>query len=102
MTYFKICEHDKVTIRGGKQTGNCISCSDVPNESFYTENLSQKFNIGLGCYTYGTRDAEKKAKARGLVPIGDAKINEVFSKPKDEITPIIRGGMQKIKHLGSF
>ena len=33
----------------------------------------QEWNPGLGCYTKGWKDAEKKAKSRGLEPIGNEK-----------------------------
>ena len=42
-----------------------------------------RFNPGLGCYVSSIRDGEKIAKRRGLTPIGDAKMEQVF-KPRDE------------------
>lgn len=104
MTIYKICEHGKVTIRDAKPTGSCQSCDNFrPNQAFYTENLTPKFNQGLGVVTCGTRDAEKKARARGLVPVGDAKPHE-FSRTekRDTITPILEEGRRKIHNLGSI
>lgn len=97
MIYFEICKHNKVTITGGKETHACELCNGPVNETHYVPDVSPKFNLGLGMITYGTRDAEKKAKARGLMPIGDAKINQVFSRPKSDITPILEEGMRRVR-----
>jgi hypothetical protein len=65
--------------------------------------MTEFYNHGLGCMTAGTRDAEKKAKRMGLVPIGDAKPNEVFRKEKrDTLTPILEEGRRKIHNLGEI
>lgn len=104
MLITQICEHNQLTVTGGKRTGNCRACDKlVVNEAFFVPNMTPKFNMGLGCITSGTRDAEKKAKQRGLVPIGDAKAHQVFKQEKvDTITPIINEGRKKLKDLGSI
>lgn len=60
-------------------------------------NMTPFFNHGLGMITYGTKDAERKAKALGLTPVGDAKPHD-FKKPaqKDDITPILMEGLKKV------
>lgn len=104
MTIFKICEHGKVTIRGGKPTNDCENCNNHnPNQAFFVPNMTPFFNHGLGCVTNGTRDAEQKAKRMGLVPIGDAKPEQVFRKEKkDTLTPILKDGLRKIHNLGEI
>jgi len=42
-----------------------------------------RWNQGLGCYVGSIRDSEMKGKRKGLTPIGDAKLEQVF-KPKEE------------------
>lgn len=60
-------------------------------------NNGETFNRGLGMWTKGTRDAERKAKALGLVPVGDSPIEKVFQKKQDDITPILVEGMKKVR-----
>jgi hypothetical protein len=56
------------------------------------------FNRGLGMVTYGTKDAERKARALGLRPIGDAKPQDLYKQEKkDDITPILVEGMKKVR-----
>jgi hypothetical protein len=104
MLYTQICEHGKLTVSEGKSTGDCRVCAKhFSNEAFYVPDLTERFNLGLGCLTTGTRDAEKKAKSRGLVPIGDAKPHEVFrNEKKDTITPILEEGRRKMHNLGAI
>lgn len=64
----------------------------------YVPNLTEFFNRGLGCYTSGTRDAEKKAKKMGLIPVGGEKVEKFI--PKDDsskkIDKILDEGMRRI------
>lgn len=54
------------------------------NLNFHVDSFSTpRWNQGLGCYTSSIHDTEKKAKRRGLTPIGDARIEQVF-KPGGE------------------
>lgn len=102
MTLFRICEHNKVTLRGGKETGACGACNrHVSRETFSIPNTEPFFNHGLGVVTHGTRDAEKKAKARGLTPIGGEKIRTRNEK-SDTITPILKEGIKKMHNLGEI
>lgn len=78
MIWTQICEHNRVTITGGKPTKNCKTCSRKAEEAFFVPNIEERYNIGLNCITHGVRDAEKKAKRLGLTPIGDAPIEKVF------------------------
>lgn len=77
-----MCQHGKWIIENYEFTGNCDDCFDV-NEKKSNKwgcnfgNMEPFFNHGLGCVTYGTRDAEKKAKQRGLTPIQDVPFNKV-------------------------
>ena len=67
--------------------------------------LTETFNRGLGCYTSGTRDAEKKAKemskrlGRNYIPIGNENVEKLFPKRdfKKEITPIIEEGIKQVR-----
>lgn len=77
-TIFSICQHGKNTIRNGKPNEYCETCDGPRNQSFYVPDMTPFFNRGLGCVTNGTRDAEKKAKRKGLVPIGDASPKQAF------------------------
>lgn len=72
---------------------------DVSRETFYVPNMTPTFNAGLGCVTYGTRDAEQKAKKLGKIPIGDARIDQVFSKPKDNTEAILADGMARVRAM---
>ena len=68
------------------------------NDAFYVPNINPSFNHGLGCVTYGTRDAEKKEKRMGKVPIGDARIEQVFSRNDDrQIDNILKDGLVKAR-----
>lgn len=97
MILSSICRHNKFTIANGKPTGNCKICSRQKNESFYTPNLSPFFNRGLGMVTYGTRDAEKKAKRMGLIPVGDQNVDKIIKKQTFDPTPILEEGLMKLK-----
>ena len=52
------------------------------NAAFFVPDMTPRFNSGLGCVTYGTRDAEKKGRLKGLDAIGDVSLDKVF-KPHD-------------------
>ena len=65
--------------------------------------MDEIFNVGLGVYTRGTRHAEKTGKSMGKIPLGDAKLSDVFPKKKLNIRPILidhlaRARALKIKH----
>ena len=40
----------------------------------------QAWNPGLGCVTAGTKDAERKAKDRGLIPVGSEPADRLHAK----------------------
>jgi hypothetical protein len=71
------CIHGKKTIKDEKPFEHCNSCSSKREKAFGVEDMSPHVNLGLGCVTYGTRDAERQAKKRGLTPIGDADFRSV-------------------------
>lgn len=77
------------------KSGKFIEDGEKPY--FGVPNQTPFFNRGLGMITYGTKDAERKAKALGLTPVGDARPQD-FKKPpqKDEITPILMEGLKKV------
>ena len=80
----------------GRWVWNDRKCESNP--SFYIPNTDPKFNMGLGCITHGTRHAEKLAKTRGLVPIGDAPAPD--GRPKQsskELDGILREGLKAVK-----
>jgi hypothetical protein len=80
---YRACGHGVIFIDDFKETGNiCETCNPIIEkmETFNLENTQEFFNHGLGCVTYGTRDAEKKAKKMGLIPIGDSSIQQVFGR----------------------
>ena len=65
-------------------------------------NLTEIYNRGIGIYTRGTRDAEKKGKALGLVPIGDAHPEQVILRKKpDDYRPILKEGLRKLKTMSA-
>ena len=66
-------------------------------KSFFVPNMSPFFNQGLGCVTYGTRDAENKAKKLGLTPVGDSDKKYYTPVKTDTITPILVEGAQRLK-----
>lgn len=103
MPAFQICEHGKVTVRQGNVTEDCGACNKNSRRygsSPYVEKIDGFFNVGLGCVTYGTRDAEKKAKSMGLIPMGNERIEKFKrSAPKDTVTPILESGLKQIKTL---
>lgn len=76
----KYCRHGKRLVFGGEPDEYCALCQGDRGESFFVPDMTERFNHGLGCMTSGTRDAEKKAKAKGLIPLGDAKPREVFKE----------------------
>lgn len=63
------------------------------------QDMTPRFNIGLGCVTYGTKDAERKGRKLGLECIGDAKLDQIFKKKDDrpEIRKIIIEGLHKLR-----
>lgn len=47
----------------------------------------QEYNPGLGCVTFGKKDRDKKAKARGLIEVGNEKVETVhkhFDKQRED------------------
>lgn len=76
----RICEHNVITIRDFKQTRACKTCNKKAraDEAFYVPDTTEFFNTGLGCFTSGTRHAEKIARKRGLVPAGDSNLKTVY------------------------
>lgn len=104
MLLAQICEHGKLTVSEGKKTGKCRACDKlVSRETFSVPNMTPFFNRGLGMVTNGTRDAEKKAKARGLTPLGDAKMSDVYKPKKDDsVNRIIEQGRKELHNLGSI
>ncbi len=71
--------------------------TEYSQPSFYVPDMTEKFNIGLGVMTCGTRDAEKKAKKLGKMPIGDARMDQVFSKPVDRTESHIIDGLKRLR-----
>lgn len=69
-------------------------------ETAYVEKTEPFFNRGLGCITNGTRHAEKIAKQKGLIPVGDAKASDLIPKQKDTLTPILNDGLRELKRIG--
>lgn len=75
---FEICEHQKVTVRNYRETGECKACSSLKsNQSFFVPDTSPIFNLGLGCETRGIRHAERVARRQGKIPIGDTPFETV-------------------------
>lgn len=74
------CPHKKQTVKDGEPYEYCDSCHGEKNPAFFVPNMTPFFNRGLGMVTYGTRDAEKKAKRLGLEPTGGVPIEKVFPK----------------------
>ena len=65
-------------------------------------NLTEIYNRGLGIYTSGTRDAEKKGKTLGLIPIGDANPEGVIKPKKSyDYKPILMEGLRKLKTMSA-
>ena len=77
-TVMSYCQHGKNIIKDGQPNEHCNICDGPKNESFFVPNMTPFFNHGLGCVTHGTRDAERIAKKKGLVPVGDASPKEIF------------------------
>ena len=76
---FRCCGHLVYSIEEYEETGNiCRECFPKAYDSFFVPNTSEFFNVGLGCMTKGTRHAERIAKKKGLVPIGDARLKDIF------------------------
>lgn len=77
-TKFSMCQHGVVLVDDFKPKDHCEACYPTDrDESFMVENMTPFENRGLGCITYGTRDAERIAKKRGLTPIGDTDFKTV-------------------------
>lgn len=66
----RFCAHGKWILKDYKETGDCSECTQTSVEAFSIPNTNPFFNAGLGQVTNGTRDAERIAKKRGLMPIG--------------------------------
>lgn len=69
-------------------------------QAFFVPNTEPFFNAGLGCITYGTRDAEKKGKKLGLICTGGEKLKKI--PEKDHITPILEEGIKIMRHRGDL
>lgn len=95
------CMHGKWTVKDGKENQDCNICNWTKEPTHFVPNTKPFFNHGLGMVTNGTRDAEKKAKSMGLIPIGNERLKPNKEK-RDTITPIIREGLKKIKNLGEY
>jgi hypothetical protein len=94
MTFVEHCSTEapkEIYEHGDKR---CKRYHGVRIDSFSTP----RWNQGLGCFTSSVRDGEQKAKRKGLTPIGDAKLEQVF-KPKDrESSRSIAEGMVRDFH----
>jgi len=63
MIWVSICDKcKKFDVLHGKQVECDCKVKREKNESFYVPKTEEIFNRGLGCRTYSTRDAERKAK----------------------------------------
>lgn len=66
----------------------------------FVRNEEAFFNHGLGCVTKGTKEAERIAKVKGLVPLGNSilKPEQIIKQRKKEetekVTAILREGMK--------
>jgi hypothetical protein len=71
--FTRICEHNKITIRCGKETHACSACD---SSTSYTKlrDFEPHFNMGLGCYVESKSEMKQLAKDRGMVNIGDDKL----------------------------
>lgn len=76
-----------------------VEVSDrIPVPTIMIPSSEPFFNIGLGCVTKGTRDAERIAKSRGLTPMGNETVNpEKFERQQkhrdsQELQGILREG----------
>lgn len=76
-TFMAYCPHGKMTVKNYVPYEYCDICNGHKERAFFVPNTDEHFNIGLGCMTSGTRDAEKKARKRGLRAIGDADFKSV-------------------------
>ena len=74
MTYREHCslEAPKEVFHDGDKS--CKRYLGVRIDSFSTP----RWNQGLGCHTSSIRETEKIAKRKGLEPIGDARMDQVF------------------------
>lgn len=96
-----VCGHGVISVRDYEPTGEvCGRCYPQRNRAFFVPDTNGFFNRGLGCVTYGTRDAEKKAKRMGLTPVGDAAVKD-WHRPddRDTVTPILNEGFKKLHTL---
>lgn len=66
---FRICEHNKVTIRNGRETKECNPCQSSTGVT-KTKDFEPHFNLGLGGYVESKSDMNRAAKQAGLIPIG--------------------------------
>lgn len=70
---FQICEHHKVTIRGGKLTHECKVCERNYRVTKSID-FQPHFNMGLGCYVESKSEMKRIAKERGMIAIGDDRL----------------------------
>ena len=67
-------------------------------------NLTEIFNHGLGMYTSGIRDSERKGKSLGLSAIGDIPVEKVFPGKKtsqEDYKSILVDGLVKLRTMSA-
>jgi hypothetical protein len=74
MTFKEHCslKAPKETYEDGPKV--CEKYHGVRIDSFSTP----RFNQGLGCFTSSIRETEKLAKRKGLEPVADARMDQIF------------------------
>ena len=81
------CEHEFDVIKSVKDIEteeHCPKCGGICERRIAPSNLYAvgewdytDFNHGLGCWTKGTKHAEKIAKSRGLEPVGNESVESL-------------------------
>ena len=86
--YACACGHEFDVIKSYKDIDNPESCKECGAENVerviapsalygINEWDYNEYNHGLGCWTKGTKHAEKIAKSRGLEPVGNESIESI-------------------------
>ena len=81
------CQHEFDIYKSYKDIDNtehCPECNVVSQRKIAPSNLYavgewdyNEYNHGLGCWTKGTKHAEKIARSRGLEPVGNESVESL-------------------------
>lgn len=86
------CVHGKKIFKDGVAFEKCEVCQETKRGTIFIDCYSTpRWNRGLGCYVYSSRDTEQKARKLGLQPIGNEKMEKITERYEKETRPDFKG-----------